>query len=365
MQVAGGRLTFLGQPDVIEVSGSAYEQGRIHGQRARQAITANIKEIRRWMNEVSSRGRRWDHEGILSRNERFISRVSPEVLEEVRGIADGAGLSYRETLELNAPLFVAAAFLPLDCSQLLLRPPATRDGGTYLAKTRDLRGWLDHVVLHRREAGGRELAEVHVAGSVTWPGSGVSSDGVAFSTSGCWSPRTIVDLDRADASWLLTNGHLLLRDSRMLDEFVAHLDAQPRMCPLNVVAADCRGGAAVEVTADRVYRSDAEGGVLIRTNHFLTPEIRAQAPTPDENPSSYHRYAVATRKLRAGGEAWDLGAMITLLGDHEGYPQNSICRHSQNGEGSDTAYASITVLPAGEFWTTLAHPCGVQAPLGR
>jgi len=356
-----GTLRVLGERGVIELTGSPRAQGHIHGRDARAGIVANLAEARRWMDGMAARGRRYDQDAILSQNERFIARVAPEVVEEIHGIAEGAGLPYRDVLALNAPLYVVATHLPLDCTQILLGPPATRDGRTYMAKTRDLRGSLEHVVLHRQYPDGRETAEVNAAGTVTWPGSGVNNDGVAFGTSGCWSARTVVDIDRASDGWLLVNGHLPLRDSRSLDEFAARLSAQRRVTPINVVAGDARGGATFEVTVDRVYRTPAADGVAVLTNHYVTPEIRQLGPTPEEHPSSYARYETALTQIRARHGRWTGEALLDLLANHVGYPQRSICRHSQDGQGADTVYASIAAVPDGEFWTTLDHPCRAQA----
>jgi len=350
-------LRLSGYRAVIELDGEPREQGRTHGRLAHAGVLANVETVRRAMAEMARRGRRYDQDAILSRNERFIGDAVPDVLEEIRGIAEGAALPYRDVLALNAPLFVAATHLPLDCTQILLRPPVTRNGETYMAKTRDLRDVLAHVVLHRRFPDGRETAEVHAAGSVTWPGSGMNNDGVAFGTSGCWSKRTVVEIERADSGWLLVNGQVVLRDSRSLDEFAERLRAQPRVTPINIVAGDAAGGAAFEVTVDRVYRTDAVDGAVVLTNHYVTPEIRALGPTPEEHPSSYGRYEIATWRIQAARGTWTRGMLRHLLGDHEGAPRRSICRHAESGAGADTVYASIATLPRGEFWTTLDHPC--------
>ena len=354
-------LRLSGHRDVIELRGSPRDQGRAHGALARDGIAANVVTVRGALAEMARRGRRYDQDAILSQNERFIQAAAPEVLDEIRGIAEGAGLPYRDVLALNAPVFVVATHLPLECTQILLRPPATRGGETYVAKTRDLRDILAQVVLHRRYPDGRELAEVNAAGSVTWPGSGVNNDGVAFGTSGTWSKRTVVEVERAAAGWLLVNGHVPLRDSRSLDEFAARLAAQPRVTPVNIVAGDATGGAALEVTVERVYRTNAADGAVVLTNHYVTPEIRHLGPTPDENASSYGRYEFATQRIQAERGTWTRGALQRLLADHGGAPQRAICRHQDAGAGADTVYASIATLPSGEFWTTLDHPCAAPA----
>jgi hypothetical protein len=350
-----------GTNDVPRLMGGPREQGRIHGRSARTMIAHNITQAKQWMEEAAAQGRRYDNRAILQCNERFVEFSAPDVLEEIRGIAEGAALPYEDVLGLNVPLFIVATYLPMDCTQILLRPPATSNGETYLVKTRDLRGHLEHVVLHRIYPDGREMVEVTVAGSVTWPGSGLNGDGVAYSTSGVWSTRTPLDIDRAASGWILVNTHLLLRHSRSLEEFIAHLRAQPRVCPLNLVACDSTTAEALEVTAKSVHRANDTTGFMVRTNHYLTPEIIHLGPTCDEHPSSHQRYATALRRLQDRAGTWTLERVVALLGDHEGYPQNSICRHAEDGRGADTAYASIAVLPVGMLWVTRGHPCRASA----
>jgi isopenicillin-N N-acyltransferase-like protein len=332
--------------------------GRLHGQGARDDIRFNVATVHRDIETDIARGRRYDYDTALDRNLGFLQRDAPDILEEIQGIADGAELPFRDILLLNVPLFIAAQFLPLDCTQMLFMPPATGDSRTYLAKTRDFNnGGFRQVVLHRRYPDGHEMVEVHTAGSVTWPGSGLNSHGVALSTSGVWSRRTTVDLDRIEQAWFLINSHLLLRGSSSVDDVWSRLQAHPRVTGLNIVVADRNTGAAFEATAEGAVRHDADDGVIVRSNHYMAPELNELSPWPDEHPSSYHRYATATSIARARHESWQENQMIGLLGDHDGYPQRSICRHSENGGGADTVYASIATLPDGTFWTILDHPC--------
>jgi isopenicillin-N N-acyltransferase-like protein len=275
-------LTAWRPASALILDGDARHMGRLHGQGARDDIRFNVAAVRRDIAADMRRGRHYDYDAALDRNLAFLEREAPEVLDEISGIAEGASLPFRDVLLLNVPLFIAAQFLPQDCTQVLLMPPATADGRTYLAKTRDLgNGGFKQVVLHRRYAGGPELIEVHTAGSVTWPGSGLSSHGVAIATSGVWSRRTTIDLDRIGRAWFLINPHLLLRESRSLDDLWERLQAQPRVTGLNIVAADQAGGAAIEATADGALRHQAEDGVIVRSNHYLAPALAEVSPRPD------------------------------------------------------------------------------------
>lgn len=346
-----------GRAGVVDLMGQPRDQGRVHGQQAAAAIRANLEVVRRGMQRLRRSGRSYDYAHVLARNEAFAEREAPELLEEIRGIAEGADVPYNDLLLLNLPLYMVGNLMPLDCTQILVGGPATTDGSTLVAKTRDVaHDDLRQVVLHRRYPDGRELVEVDVAGSITWPGSALNSAGVAIATSGVWSNRTQIDLARD--GWMLVNVHLLVRDSSSVDDLTERLAAQPRITGMNIVAADARGThAALEATADEVHRHDGPDGVVVRTNHYLTPSIQYLGPSEAEHPSSHHRITLALERIQQQYGSLDADRLWALVADHEGYPQLSICRHSVGGEGSDTLYGSVANLSSGAFTAFLDHPC--------
>jgi hypothetical protein len=344
----------------IRLQGTPREQGYQHGSRARDAIHENVEIARAALIRPPARGSAGEAERLLAANEAYAARHAPELLEEIAGIAEGAGADYRDVLQLNLPVFLVWNFIPLDCTQILIGPPATTDRRTYLAKTRDVGfGRLRHAVLHRTYGDGRETVEVSAAGSITWPGSGLASWGLAFSTSGVWSRRMTFAGDAAGSAWLLTNTCLLLRDSRTVADFVERLRAQSRWSSMNLLVADDRSAVAIEAMPDRVATSEPAGGVLIRTNHFLDPQLAPLGPGPDENPSSYHRYEVAGRSAAGSLGSWTERALSDLLASHDGYPDLSICRHQVDGHGSWTLYASVANLTDRTFTALLGNPCQV------
>jgi isopenicillin-N N-acyltransferase-like protein len=163
--------------------------------------------------------------------------------------------------------------------------------------------------------------------------------------------------DTVGSAWLLTNTYLLLRDSRTVDDFVDRLRAQRRWSSMNLLVADDRSALAVETTPDRVVTTEPDRGVLIRTNHFLDAGLAPLAPRPAENPSSYHRYAVAERSVAASHGTWTHDGLARLLTSHDGYPDQSICRHQLDGRGAWTLYASVANVTDRTFTALLDNPC--------
>jgi isopenicillin-N N-acyltransferase-like protein len=344
--------------NLIRLQGTPREQGRQHGSRGHDGIHENIEIARRALTRYPDRGSAGEVERLLVASEAYAARHAPELLEEIAGIAEGAGADYRDVLHLNLPVFLVWNFIPLDCSQILVGPPGTADGCTHLAKTRDVGfGKLRHAVLHRTYGDGRETVEVSATGSITWPGSGLASWGLAFSTSGVWSRRMTFAAEAAETAWLLTNTQLLLRDSGTVADFVHRLCTQSRWSSMNLLVADDHSAVAVEAMPDRVITAEPADGVLIRTNHFLDVGLTSLGPGPDENPSSYHRYAVADRSVADNHGGWTHGALARLLASHDGYPDLSICRHQVDGRGSWTLYASVANITDRTFTALLDNPC--------
>src|SRR6266511_2929744 len=86
---------------VIEVSGDRREIGRQHGEAARSQIRSSIAFYQQSFKRASGLG--WDE--ILRQAPRWTPIVEaflPGIGDELRGIAEGAGIKYEEVLALNA-----------------------------------------------------------------------------------------------------------------------------------------------------------------------------------------------------------------------------------------------------------------------
>ena len=343
-----GRGTFA------ELRGSPYQQGLTQGRIAAANIAANVRITRQVAAEL---GGGFDHEALTRANERFVREASPATLEEVAGLADGAGLPYPDLLALNLPAVQTAHFVPRECTQLVARPPVTRDGHTYLAKNRDKSRPYRQIVLRRWLDGQRWVVQANVAGSITWPGIGVNSDGLALATSGVWSRRTQIDWDSAGRAWLMLNTDLLLRGCATIDDLSAAISAQPRLTPELCLAADGHGAVVYEITTDQVSARQVTGPVAVRSNHAHHSSLADDGPTEAEYPSTYHRWHRADAELRRRAGQWDTISLAGLLADHDGYPEQSLCRHATGGSGHRTAYSVVVDLDTLGAVALIGNPC--------
>ena len=81
----------------VVLSGKPYEMGRQHGEAFADLVAAAIQVVvpeGRFAAEHSAR--------VLAQVERNLGKVFPEALEEMHGIADGAGVPFTDLLAYNS-----------------------------------------------------------------------------------------------------------------------------------------------------------------------------------------------------------------------------------------------------------------------
>ena len=117
---------------LIEVSGSAYEMGYQQGAQAAELVERCI----RWIEKLAGKPR-----DLLGRNALAflpsIEALSPAYLEEVRGLADGANISFEEAL-LCQVRSEAARIGEGGCTAFALTGSATADGQPLAGQNQDL-----------------------------------------------------------------------------------------------------------------------------------------------------------------------------------------------------------------------------------
>jgi len=114
----------------------------------------------------------------------------------------------------------------------------------------------------------------------------------------------------------------------------------------------------------RLYPQFPDHGLLLHTNHFLSPRLHPVDVSLWAMPSS----AVRLQRLRAGATGYAAGSATlddfrALLADHADYP-HSICSHPDPGdhplEQGATIASVLMDLTARRLWLAPGNPC--QAP---
>jgi isopenicillin-N N-acyltransferase-like protein len=158
--------------------------------------------------------------------------------------------------------------------------------------------------------------------------------------------------------------HVLLRailDCATVTEALQVLQAGSRSSSANYLIAHA-SGAALDIEAapgdfTRLYLRLPEHGLLLHTNHFLSPGLDPVDVSLWAMPDS----AVRLQRLRAGaaGSA-TLDEFRVLLADHADYP-HSICSHPDPAdhplEQGATIASLLIDLNARRLWLAAGNPC--------
>jgi isopenicillin-N N-acyltransferase like protein len=354
----------------IRVAGTPYERGRQYGTQARDRVRLSVQAYQRVFAHYAG----WDWPAVRHAACAFeapIAAFRPAYLDEMRGLADGAGLDLADVLAINvrtevmyaakarqAPL--ASRVPPAECSAFAVVPaPGDPGGATIIGQNWD---WLLHsaqtlIVLEARPDDGPDFVTVVEAGLLAK--TGLNAAGLGLVTN-----ALVTDAD------LGTPGlpyHVLLRailDCATVTEALKVLQAGTRASSANYLIAQA-SGAALNVEAapgdfTRLYPLFPDHGLLLHTNHFLSPRLHPVDVSLWAMPDS----AVRLQRLRAGAtRSATLAGFRALLADHADHPF-SICAHPDPHdhplEQGATIASVLMDLTARRLWLATGNPC--QAP---
>jgi isopenicillin-N N-acyltransferase like protein len=287
---------------------------------------------------------------VLRLGEAALTRVSSwqqRLVEELEGVAEGAGVAPELIAALNARTEIAREG---GCS-LLARLDAA--GGPWLAQNWDW--YVDSpercVVWTADLQGGERLATMTEAGILAKLG--MNSRGLAVGLN--------VLYHRRDGGPMGVPVHLILR--ALLEHCTTVEDAEtliadsPTSGSSAVTVVDAAGGGAIfELSPSGVARIDPRLGFLAHTNHFVDPGLGdGEASELDLEGSRARLELLEARRPETLEEAQE------LLRDHGCTPE-SLCRHDTPSlfEGMPPAGTIVSVASetaAGRFHVAAGHPC--------
>ena len=299
---------------LIEVKGNAYEMGRQHGEQA----GALVKKYLLWIERLTGKER-----DFLCKNAiRFIEvieRLSPKYIEEVQGLADGAGISFPEALLCQVR--TQALYIGKEgCTAFALKGEATLNGEVIIGQNQDLEPEFSDVVIVLRvcPTDGRPRAlMLTFAGQLGY--SGMNEFGVAHFANSLFGCELHVGIPHYPMK------RVILEQRTVKDAI--RLIRQHRTCAAgNLVLADGQGEIAdVEIRPEGIaIYNDEHPDMRLHSNHYVAPEF---IPFEDNSvPDSPARLSRLRALVRSAWGKITVDVMKEFLGDHEGDPAG-ICRH--------------------------------------
>jgi isopenicillin-N N-acyltransferase-like protein len=318
---------------VVEASGSAYDMGYAHGAQAADLVERYLRLIEK----STGRDRAQLAEGALTYVPR-IEALSPAYLEETRGLADGAGLSFDEAMicQVRGAATQAIGAQAIEdgvdgCTAFALTGDATAGGRTFAGQNQDLGPEFADVgiVLRLAPTDGRpRLVIFTFAGQLGYMG--MNEHGLGHFANGL-----------GNAPWQPGLPHYPLKrrcfEMERVDQCVEVLRAHNACSAGNMVFCDGDGRIGdVEIRPEGIALfDDDDADRRLHTNHYLSAEF---CPFEDGNtPDSCPRLDRLRQLVLGDWGSITLDDLKGYLADHEGDP-GAICRHGARGSYSVCGY---------------------------
>ncbi len=352
----------------IQVEGGPRERGRGYGDQARERVARSVEAYREVFREYAG----WDWSKVRAEAARYepaIASMSPAYLEEIRGIAEGAGLDAEDVLSINVRtevMFAAkarkaeeAGRAPAECSAFAVLPEASADGHTLIGQNWD---WLLHcfdtvVVLEAVQEQGPDFVTVVEAGLLAK--TGMNSSGIGVVTNAL--------VTEADVGEPGLPYHVLLRaimDAETISDAYTALQSGKRSSSGNYLIAHA-DGMAVSVEGapgdfSRLYLRFPEDGVVLHTNHFLAAEMPFKDVSLWVMPDSPFRLERLRTAVEGAIPKLSLDLFRAVLADHANFPSGVCCHPDTRWPTLDqgaTVASVLMDLDEKKMWVADGHPC--------
>jgi len=305
---------------IIDLKGQPFDIGLAHGRALAGPIATNYKT---YLNMISGNAG-LDEDRVIQLARLFVpflEDAAPHLLEEMEGIAKGAGIALDSVLVLNARTELAFPdqLAGGECTSIGLSGQRTTQGQTILAQNWD---WLPVVktrsaLFRVQPAKGPRALIMCEAGQVSKFGFNESGVGHLLNILIYPGVRTGVPV------------HVLSRlvlESADAVEAEAKLLKARRASSSHFLVGDLTGRLrGVETAPQAAAVIEPTGGALVHTNHFRDPVLAEKDLIADIAPDSFDRLRRISEIIE-GQEKWDADQLKAALADHSGQP-DSICRH--------------------------------------
>lgn len=310
---------------LIEVSGTSFQMGLQHGKQTEGLIRKYLV----WIQKLTG----MEIETLRANAMRFlpyIQRLSPEYVEEIFGLAEGARIPIADAVLCQARAEAAKRW-DGGCTAFALTRQATADGSVISGQNQDLEpDYADvAIVLRVKPSDGRPSAVmVTFAGQLGY--AGMNSSGVSNFVNALYNFQWTPGLPYYPL-------RRLCLEQTSIEGCLKLLRANAGCSALNLVLADSKGDIAdVEVRPGVLAAyNDKSKDARLHTNHYLTTNfVKFEDGTL---PDSVPRLDRVRSLVRQQWGKLTVDKMKSILADHEGNPAG-ICRHGASQLHSIAGY---------------------------
>jgi len=344
------------QFSLIECRGTAYEIGLQYGAAATDNIHKSLALLLHGLQHGPFQAQA-DSISVLAAAGKYLENVrafDPAGLERVKGVADGAGITFDEAFALNCYVELVINFPHLLglCTSFVVTGPATKDGLTILGQNIDWHPETPLDLLHIRHADGFEFLSVAFFGA---PSLNLTSAGLGNCTNLTLSPMGPVT-GHIPFSFLIYAAMEKLSFGQAFEV----LQRSARGLIYHHLADAAGQIAGLESVYDGCTVLEPRRGVLVHANHYETGDYAGADGARTYIVDSFQRAPRLRQLIDQHYGSLTPEIMMTLLADHEGHP-TSICRHIDPAlppELASRSTASLIMVPAErKMYLSSGPPC--------
>lgn len=347
----------------IDISGTPYEIGYAHGKNYQNQVLHSIETYKIMFRDYSELS--WEEgKEIAKRYINPIKKYNSDYIDEMQGVADGAGVEFEDILALNSRSEIVLQSgknieAQLDgCTSIGISPIKNDKNHTIVAHNWDWKATQKEamVMMNIKQDNGKPtihlITEAGIIGKT-----GFNSEGISL-----YLNALSVD-DNPDGIPL----HIAMRgilDSSTLSGAISAATKTQLGCCANFLIGHKSGEIIdIEISNNDFDILFPDNGYIVHTNHFVSPRL----PKGDyidtmrmKMPDTYLRYNRSKNILASMGSHIYIDEIKQLLSNHIDMP-NSICRHAdqdlEEGLRMETVFSIIINLTTNEMYFAPGNPC--------
>lgn len=345
---------------IIEASGSAYQIGFAHGSQGKKQVLACLETYRAMFWDYSNIS--WEDAKIMAKS--FLEPIksyNAHYLDEMKGIADGAGVAFEDILALNVRSELVLQGRPDvvadGCTSIAVTPEYSENEHTLLGQNWDWRASQREAIVILKISQQNGLPDIFLVtegGIIGKYGFNSRGIGVCLNALAVNAPPSGLPL------------HIAMRgilDSQNLCEAILNATKLPLACASNFLLASAEGEIVdLEIGGGDFDVLYPDKGFLVHTNHFRSLRL-PPAPMRDISkamwPDTFLRCGVAEKKLRNLHKV-SMDDLKKIFADHSDYP-TSICHHEDlrdpEGKRLCTVISILMDLNQKELLICPSQPC--------
>jgi isopenicillin-N N-acyltransferase like protein len=340
-------------------SGSFYELGRAHGEQAGEKIDGYLDFLGRQL--------KLSRDELRARAAKYLplfERDCPHLLDEIRGLAEGAGLPFEDALAAQLrgelkPIGDGGTSTDGGCTTFVISGRGTANGQTLIGQTSDNPAELEDFgyILNLKPNDQPDMLMWTFGGMIGYHG--INRHGVCH----------FVNSLGGGPGWKFALSHYPLKRLILEQRTVADVVQLMRDVPVcsngNYVLCDGEGTILdVELNSDGPELiAEDEAGFLAHSNHYLCGPYACEENFDQSLKDSFPRLERMRQLIGEKFGSITLDDMKSFLADHDNFPIG-ICRHPHDGEDYEilpssgkTVAALIAEPSAGKLHVTLGNAC--------